>query len=323
MKNGLSCREAFCNELTELGRKNSAIVALTSDAKGSTGLGVFVDALPAQFVEVGIAEQNEVGMAAGMAAVGMRPYVCAPASFLSARCLEQIKIDVAYSRANVKILGVSGGISYGPLGSSHHSLHDVAAFRAFPGLRVILPCDAVETAALLRELEDSDEPAYIRVGKAAMPAIYEPGAKFTVGKAVRVRAAANPIVTVIACGEMVHSAIEAFEKLSENGLPAQVLDMHTLSPLDEDAIRAAADLGPIVTIEEHNVNGGLGAAVALATATHKPVPIRALALPGNENVIPGASPEVFRHYGLDSDGICLAVSEVTGMHSPMRAAKAS
>ena len=308
MEMGLSCREAFCDELTELGRKNSEIVALTSDAKGSTALGVFVNALPEQFVEVGIAEQNEIGMAAGMAVVGKRPYVCAPASFMSARALEQIKVDVAYSRTNVKILAVSGGISYGALGASHHSLHDIAVFRAIPGIRVILPCDEVQTRGLLRELEKSDVPAYIRVGKAAMPLVYQPGTRFEIGKAVQVRSGTD--LTVIACGEMVYPAVEASGRLAAEDISLQVIDMHTLSPLDEEAVLAAAKIGPIITIEEHSVNGGLGASAARLVTTHRPVPMRTLALPEKENAVAGPSPEVFKHYGLDREGICRAARDL-------------
>ncbi|MCC8115763.1 MAG: transketolase family protein [Planctomycetes bacterium] len=308
MEKGLSCREAFCAELTELGKQNPDIVALTSDAKGSTALGVFAEALPAQFVEVGIAEQNEIGMAAGLAAVGKKPYVCAPASFMSARALEQIKVDVAYSRMNVKILAVSGGISYGALGASHHSTHDIAVFRAIPGIQVILPCDEVQTRALVRELDKSSVPAYVRVGKAAMPNIYKPGTTFEIGKAVEVREGKD--ITVIACGEMVAPAVEAHDALRAEGVSARVLDMHTLSPIDVDAILRAAETGPIVTVEEHNVNGGLGAAVARIVCTHKPVAMRTLALPGDENVIAGPSPDVFKHYGLDRDGIAAAAREL-------------
>ena len=310
MKKGLSCREAFTQELTRLGRANKNIVALTSDAKGSTSLGVFAEALPEQFIEVGIAEQNEIGMAAGLAAVGMRPYVCAPASFLSARSLEQIKVDVAYSHANVKILAVSGGISYGALGASHHSSHDIAVMRAIPGLRVVLPCDEAQTVGLLRELEKTDEPAYIRFGKVAMPTVYEEGTPFEIGKAVRLRDGGD--VTIIACGEMVWPAVEAAEKLLAEGVKARVLDMHTLHPLDEEAVlAAAAETGRIVTIEEHSVNGGLGAAIARITATHTPVPMRTLALP-DEYIVAGPSPDVFRHYGLDADGIVRAANELLG-----------
>ncbi len=308
MKKGLSCREAFTNELTRLGRENPDIVALTSDAKGSTSLNVFAEALPEQFIEVGIAEQNEVGMAAGLAVVGKRPYVCAPASFLSARSLEQVKVDVAYSRTNVKILAVSGGISYGALGFSHHSTHDIAVMRAFPGLRVVLPCDETQTVELLRLAEQTNDPYYFRVGKVAMPVVYEPGAKFEIGKAVTLRQGGD--VTVVACGEMVWPALEAAAKLAETGVKARVLDLHTLEPFDHGAIVAAAkETGCIVTIEEHSVNGGLGAAVAATVVTTCPVPMRILALP-HENLVAGASADVFRHYGLDAEGIVRAVREL-------------
>jgi transketolase len=308
MEKGLSCREAFTAELTRLGRENLDIVALTSDAKGSTSLGIFADALPEQFIELGIAEQNEIGFAAGLAAIGKRPYVCAPASFLSARALEQIKIDVVYSHANVKMLAVSGGISYGALGFSHHSTHDVAVMRAFPRLRVVLPCDEAQTVGLLRELEKTDEPAYVRVGKAAMPRIYPSGAKFTIGKAVQLRD--GDAAAVIACGEMLWPALAAADRLSAEKIEIRVIDMHTLHPLDEEAVlAAAADTGRIVTIEEHSINGGLGAAVARITATHNPAPMRTLGLP-DESLIAGASPDVFKYYGLDTDGICRAVKEL-------------
>lgn len=308
MKKGLSCREAFTRELTRLAQNNRDIVALTSDAKGSTALGVFADALPAQFIEVGIAEQNEIGIAAGLAAVGKRPYVCAPASFLSARSLEQIKVDVAYSRMNVKILAVSGGISYGALGFSHHSTHDIATMRCFPGIKVVLPCDETQTVALLQELEKTNEPAYIRVGKASMPLVYEPGAVFELGKASMIRDGRD--LTIIACGEMVFPATEAADVLFKEGINTRVLDMHTLHPLDEDAVlRAAEETGRLVTIEEHCINGGLGAAVARIVSTHKPVPMRTLAIP-DIDIVAGASPDVFKHYGLDAGGICSAAREL-------------
>lgn len=307
MKKGLSCREAFTHELTRLGKENPDIVALTSDAKGSTSLGVFVEALPEQFVEIGIAEQNEIGMAAGLAAVGKRPYVCAPASFMSARSLEQIKVDVAYSRTNVKILAVSGGISYGALGFSHHATHDIAVMRAIQGIQVVLPCDEVQTVALLQELEKKDLPAYIRVGKAAMPLVYEPGTSFEIGKAKTVRQGND--MAIIACGEMVYPAVEAAERLASEGINARVVDMHTLQPFDEEAVIEAAKTGAIVTLEEHNINGGLGGAVAQTVVRNTPVPMRMLALP-HEDIIAGPSPEVFRHYGLDASGVCSAAKEL-------------
>jgi transketolase len=305
MKKGLSCREAFTAELENLARADRRIVALTSDARGSTALAAYAEALPEQFVEVGIAEQNEVGIAAGLAAVGYRPYVCAPASFMSARALEQIKVDVVYSRMNVKIFAVSGGVSYGALGFSHHSLHDIAVLRTFPGLRLVIPCDEVQMIGLLRALEKSDQPAYIRAGKAAMPLVYAPGTEFEVGKAVRLRDGGD--ATIVACGEMVAGALAAADALAAEGVQARVLDMHTLHPLDAAAVAAAArETGRIVTVEEHSVNGGLGAAVAQIVANHHPVPVRTLGFP-DEFPVAGGSGDVFRHYGLDAAGIAAAL----------------
>lgn len=307
MKKGLSCREAFTNELTRLGRINQDIVALTSDAKGSTSLNVFADALPGQFIEIGIAEQNEIGMAAGLAAVGKRPYVCAPASFLSARSLEQIKVDIAYSRTNVKMLAVSGGISYGALGFSHHSTHDIAVFRAIPGIHVVLPCDEAQTVGLLQALEAADFPAYVRVGKAAMPVVYEEGTKFEIGKAVTLRDGGD--VAIIACGEMVWPALQAADQLAADGIRARVVDMHTLQPFDRDAVLEAARTGAIVTVEEHSIHGGLGAAVAEIVVQTNPAPMKILGLP-HETIVAGPSPDVFAHYGLDATGIGQAARDL-------------
>jgi transketolase len=308
VKKGLSCREAFTAELEELARADRRIVALTSDARGSTSLAAYANALPGQFVEVGIAEQNEIGIAAGLAAVGYRPYVCAPASFMSARSLEQFKVDVVYSRMNVKIFAVSGGVSYGALGFSHHSIHDIAVLRTFPGLRLVIPCDGVQMVGLLRALENSDLPAYIRVGKAAMPLVYRAGTEFEVGKAVRLRDGDD--ATIIVCGEMVAGALDAADALAAEGVKVRVLDMHTLHPLDSEAVIAAArETGRIVTVEEHSVNGGLGAAVAQIAANHRPVPVRTLGFP-DEFLVAGGSADVFRHYGLDATGIVAATREL-------------
>lgn len=297
----LSCREAFTETLLKMARENPNIIALSSDARGSTALTQYTQELPKQFVEVGIAEQNEIGIAAGLAAVGKHPYVCAPAAFLSARCLEQIKIDVAYSHQNVKIFAVSGGVSYGALGSSHHSLHDIAVMRALPGMTVILPCDASQTVAMLYAIEKLETPVYIRVGKVALPSVYSKDAPFAVGKANMLRDGSD--VTIIACGEVVSHSLEAAAMLSKRGIKARILDMHTLKPLDEEAIiKAARETGHIVTVEEHSINGGLGSAVAHVVATNYPVPMATLAIP-DENTIAGKSLEVFHHYGIDAEGV--------------------
>lgn len=301
-----SCREAMTKTLLELAQKNKDIIAVTSDARGSCSLGKYIEALPDQFIECGIAEQDEIGIAAGLAAVGKHPYVFAPACFLSARSLEQIKIDVAYSHQNVKIFGVSGGISYGALGASHHSTHDIAVMRAFPDLAIILPCDGVQTADMLRTIEQRKGAIYIRAGREKIPVVYDKSndvecCPFVFGKANTIRKGND--MTIIACGELVYKAMLASDKLKEKNIHVRVLDMHTLKPLDTDAIiKAAEETGAIMTVEEHNINGGLGAAVSQTVCENYPIPVHMLALP-DEYIIAGDSSDVFRHYGLDTNGI--------------------
>jgi len=301
MNDQLSCREAFTETLLKHAQKDPSIIVLTSDAKGSSSLGSFAEALPEQFLEIGIAEQNEVGVAAGLACVGRRPFICAPASFLSARSLEQIKVDVAYSHNNVKLFGVSGGISYGPLGATHHSLHDIAVMRAFPDLQVFIPSDPRLTCALADYLVCSNEPAYIRVGKASLPIIYYSEVPFVPGKANMLKDGKD--LTFISCGELVYHCLKAAEMLEKEGISSKVLDMHTLKPLDEAAIISAAmETGLIITAEEHSIYGGLGAAVSQVTANSYPVKVKTLAIP-DEYIISGNSPQVFHYYGLDAEGI--------------------
>jgi transketolase len=309
MNPNMACREAFTASLLDLARADRSIIALTSDARGSVSLGEFAAKLPDQFVEVGIAEQNAVGIAAGLASCGKRPFVCAPACFLSARSLEQIKVDVAYAHTNVKIIGVSGGISYGALGLSHHSLHDIAAFRAIPGISVLLPCDARQAAEMTAWLAASDDPAYVRMGRGPVPAVYsETDAPFQFGVANVLRRGSD--LAIIAAGETVRHALDAAQDLSRRGIEARVIDMHTLKPLDEEAvIRAARETGRIVTVEEHSLHGGLGGAVAETTARRCPIPMRILAIP-DEATISGNSAELFDHYGLNARGIVKASIEL-------------
>lgn len=304
----MSLKEAITAELEEMARLDKKIVAVTSDARGSSSLTAYTKALPEQFVECGIAEQDEVGIAAGLASVGKHSYVFAPACFLSARSLEQVKVDVAYSRQNVKIVGVSGGVSYGALGASHHSLHDIAVMRALPGLAVILPSDAAQAQAMLHDVEERGIGAYIRVGKAKLPTIYGKGglaadvAPFTFGKANVLRDGLD--ITIIATGECTCHAVMAADSLIEKGVAARVLDMPCLKPFDSEAVaQAASETRCIVTAEEHSVNGGLGAAAAQAVcASSHPVRVKCLGFP-DEHTIAGTQAEVFKHYGLDAAGI--------------------
>lgn len=300
----IACRKAFTDTLLELARADRDIVAVTTDARGSVTLGDFARELPAQFVECGIAEQDAVGISAGLAHSGKKVFCCGPACFYVARSLEQVKVDLAYSGNPVTILGVSGGVAYGALGATHHSLHDIAVLRCFPGMNIVLPPDARATAKLVRFLADFPEPAYVRVGRAAVPDVYEnEDFEFEIGKANILLDGSD--LTLIGVGETVWHALRAGKALREKGISARVLDLSWIKPFDREAVlRAARETGRILTVEEHSRFGGLGALVTEAISEH-PVPVRMLGIP-DENVIHGTSPEIFHHYGLDADGITRA-----------------
>ncbi len=305
-----ACRKALTETLLELAQNNPKIVAITSDARGSVTLNEYAKKCPDQFVETGIAEQNEVGVASGMATCGMIPFVCAPAPFLSARALEQIKVDVAYSHTNVKICGVSGGLSYGALGGSHHAINDIAAIRPMAGMMVLLPSDATQTRWMVRELANYKGPSYMRMGRNAVEDIYDQNdiGKFKLGKAITLREGTD--VTIIAAGEMVFYAKLAADLLEKKNIDARVLDMHTIKPLDREAVIAAAkETGHLVTVEEHSIFGGLGGSVAEVVVSECPVPIKILGIP-DEHVISGESTEVFAYYKIDAAGIAAAAESL-------------
>lgn len=299
-----ACRTSFTETLLELAREDKDIIAVTTDARGSVTLDKFADALPEQFVECGIAEQNAVGIASGLAHSGKKVFACGPACFYVARSLEQVKVDMAYSKNPVKILGVSGGVAYGALGATHHSLHDIAVMRTFPGMNMILPCDDRQTRRLVKLLVDHPEPAYVRVGRAAVPDVYEnDDFIFEWGKATRLLEGTD--LTIIAAGETVYHALQAGRELHRQGISARVLDMAFVKPCDAEAIYAAArETGRIITVEEHSRFGGLGGIVTECLAEN-PVPVRILGIP-DENVIHAKPLEIFAHYGLDTEGIVRA-----------------
>lgn len=300
-----ACRKAFTEELLQLARQNRNILALTSDSMGSVTLNNFAAELPDQLIEAGIAEQNVLGIAGGLAACGKIPFVCAPAPFLSARGYEQIKIDVAYNDRNVKVIGVSGGISYGTLGASHHSLQDIAALRAIPGLTVLVPSDAAQTRYLTRRIAASAGPVFMRMGRGAVPDLYTADVDFTLGKAKTVADGCD--LTIIAMGEMVWVCREASVLLKQRGVSARVLDMFTIKPLDEQAIIAAArETGRIVTAEEHSVLGGLGGAVCEVTSQYRPVPVLRIGAP-DAHIAAGESPELYAHYGWTPEAVAKKV----------------
>ena len=301
----IACRKQFTDTLLELARADKDIVAVTTDARGSVTLGDFATQLPAQFVECGIAEQNAVGISAGLAHSGKKVFCCGPACFYVARSLEQVKVDLAYSRNPITILGVSGGVAYGALGATHHSLHDIAALRTFPGMTVCLPSDWRVTRKLVHQLTDFPHPCYVRVGRAAVPDVYEnDDFIFEPGRAITV--AEGKDLTIVATGETVYHALQAARRLqSDHGISARVLDCSWLKPFDEEAIRKAArETGRIITVEEHSRFGGLGAMVC-EVLSEQPVPVRILGIP-DEDVVHGTNAEIFHHYGLDADGIVSA-----------------
>ena len=300
----IACRKSFTDTLLSLARIDKDIIAVTTDARGSVTLGDFAKELPAQFVECGIAEQDAVGISAGLAHSGKKVFCCGPASFYVARSLEQVKVDMAYSGNPVKILGVSGGVAYGALGDTHHSLHDIAVLRTFPGMNIVLPPDARTTARLVKFLVDFPEPVYVRVGRAAVPDVYQDeNFKFEIGKANTLLEGND--LTIIAAGETVWHAWQAGLELGRKGVQARVLDLSWIKPFDREAVlKAARETGRIVTVEEHSRFGGLGALVTEAISEH-PVPVRILGIP-DENVIHGKSLEIFHHYCLDAEGIVKA-----------------
>jgi transketolase len=307
--NKIPCRKTFTDTLLKLAKEDKDIIVVTSDARGSVTLNDFADSLPNQFVEVGIAEQNAIGIAAGIASCGKKTFVCGPACFYASRSLEQVKVDVAYSQNPVKIIGVSGGVSYGALGSTHHSLHDLAVMRTFPDLHVVLPCDNAQTQELTRILPDYPYPVYVRMGRGPVPEVYTSEIlTFKIGKANTLLNGND--ITIIGCGETVFHCLEAGKALRQMGIEARVIDMHTIKPLDVEAVKKAIDeSGAILTVEEHSIYGGLGAAVAEIAVQYKPVPMKILGIP-DENSVIGNSGEVFRHYGIYQENIAKEASDL-------------
>ncbi len=307
--NKIPNRQAICNVLLEKAKTDKDIVVLCSDSRGSASLAPFFKEFPEQSVEVGIAEQDLVSISAGLAACGKKPFAASPACFLSTRSYEQCKVDCAYSNTNVKLIAISGGVSYGALGMSHHSAQDIAAMAAIPNMRVYLPSDRHQTKHLVEALLEDDKCAYIRVGRNPVEDIYsEEDCPFEMDKATWLCTGSN--AAIIACGEMVRPAFEAAKLLENKGIHVTVLDMYCVKPLDSAAvIKAAKNAKVVVTVEEHAPFGGLGSMVAQVVGENCPRRIKNLALP-DAPVITGTSPEVFHYYGLDAAGIARTVEEL-------------
>ena len=306
--NKIPNRKAICDVLLEEAKTDKNITVLCSDSRGSASLAPFAEAYPEQFVETGIAEQDLVSIAAGLAHCGKKSYAASPACFLSTRSYEQCKVDVAYSNTHVKLIGISGGISYGALGMSHHSAQDIAAMAAIPNMRVYLPSDRFQTTKLVQALLKDEKPAYIRVGRNPVEDIYsEENCPFEMDKATVLKEGAD--AAIIACGEMVRPAMEAAELLEKEGIHATVLDMYCVKPLDSEAvIKAAEQAKVVVTAEEHAPFGGLGSMVAQVVSANCPRKVVNIALP-DAPVITGTSKEVFDYYGMNSEGIAKTVKE--------------
>lgn len=302
-------KQEICNVLLEQAAKDKDIVVLCSDSRGSASMAPFAKELPEQFVEVGIAEQNLVSISAGLASCGKKAFAVSPACFLSTRSMEQAKVDVAYSRTNVTLVGISGGVSYGALGMTHHSANDIATMASIPNMRVYIPSDHFQTRKLIEALLKDAEPSYVRVGRNAVADVYEEGnVPFVMNKATLVEAGSD--VTLIACGEMVKPAKDAAMQLKEKGISARVLDMYCVKPIDADAVfKAATETKVIVTVEEHTKYGGLGSMVSQIAAEHGSCRVVNLSLP-DEPVVTGKSQEVFDHYSLNADGIAKRVMEL-------------
>ncbi len=307
--NKIPNRQAICETLMAHAETDKDIVVLCSDSRGSASLAPFFKEFPEQSVEVGIAEQNLVSISAGLAACGKKPWCASPASFVSTRSYEQCKVDVAYSRTNVKIIGISGGISYGALGMSHHSAQDIAAMSAIPGMRVYLPSDRHQTKKLVEALLKDEQGAYIRVGRNPVEDIYsEDNCPFEMNRATVL--AEGTDVLLAACGEMVRPAKEAAELLQKEGISATVLDMYCVKPLDtETLLQYAERVKAVVAVEEHAPSGGLGSMVAQVVAENCPKKVKCLTLP-DAPVITGTSKEVFDYYGLNAAGIAKAAKEL-------------
>lgn len=298
------CRGAYARALTDIARADERLVVVANDSVGSSNLGAFREEFPTRLINVGIAEQNQVGVAAGLENGGKIPVVSCAGSFLSARATEQIKIDAAYSHRHMLLCAQSPGLAYGQLGSTHHSAEDVSIMRAIPDMTVIVPADPAETAGAVHwAYSELDGPAYIRVSRMKVPAVHGEDYVFT-PEAVTVRDGAD--LTIIANGTALHRAIEAADRLAADGVRARLLSIPVVKPLDEDAVLAAArETGRIITVEEGAVKGGLGGAVAELTADRCPVPVRRLGVP-DEFAPTGSEAWLMDHWGVSAEGVIAA-----------------
>ena len=301
------CRVAFAEELASVAREDPRVVVVCNDSIGSSNLGSFSREFADRMVNVGIAEQDMVGVAAGLANGGYVPFVCAAAPFLSGRALEQIKNDLAYSGYHAVLCGMSPGVAYGELGPTHHSIEDVAWLRAIDNVTVMVPADPAETRGAVRWAVGASGPVYLRIGRFKVPEITPPCTRFEAGTAAQIRAGRD--LTIVASGVLVHRALAAAEVLAQGGLQARVLSLHTVKPIDAEAlVRAAEETGRVVTVEESTTAGGMGSAVAEVLCQRRPVPMRILGVPHFAPT--GSAGFLLDHFGLDAAGIVRAAREL-------------
>ena len=302
----IATRESYGRTLAELGKEHEDFLVLDADLAGSTKTAVFRKAFPERHINCGIAEQNMVGVAAGIAATGRVAFASSFAMFAAGRAYEQIRNSVGYPQLNVKIAATHGGISVGEDGATHQCNEDFALMRTIPGMVVMVPSDDVEAEAMVRAAYAHKGPVYMRFSRLATPVFNNPETyKFEIGKAITMREGKD--VAIIAAGLPVASAMEAAEKLAAEGIEARVIDMHTIKPLDEEAVlRAAKEIGKIVTVEEHSIIGGLGSAVAEVLAEQCPAKLKRVGI-YDRYTESGPAEALIHHYGLDGEGVYNAV----------------
>ncbi len=306
-----STREAFGEELARLGEENKDIMALAAGCSDSTKVNIFAKKFPERYVEAGIAEANMVGMAAGLALAGKVPFVSSFAVFVPGRCYDHIRQSVCYSNLNVKLVGTHFGITVGPDGATHQMLEDIAMMRTLPNMTVLHPADGLEAEKATRAAAEMKGPCYLRLSRNKVPTFTNKDTPFEIGKAVQLRDGSD--LTLIATGPLVYKGLKAAEALEKEGISARVLNMHTIKPLDEEAIvDVARDTGAIVTIEEHQMAAGLGGAVAEVVSQRHPVPMRIVGMPDTFGES-GNPDKLLEKYGFTEESIALAARVVLEM----------
>lgn len=304
--NKVTNRQVICDTLLAAAKEDRNIIVACSDSRGSGSMTAFFEQYPAQSVEVGIAEQDLVSISAGLAACGKKVFAVSPACFLSTRSYEQAKVDVAYAETNVTLVGISGGISYGALGMTHHSLQDIAAMSALPGMRVYLPSDRFQTKAVVEELLQDEKPAYIRVSRSASEDLYSEDTVFSGGAKVLKE---GKDVLFVACGELVAPCLHAAELLEKEGVSAGVVDAYRVKPLNEELIlKAAEGVRLVAAAEEHSPYGGLFSMTAQLFSSKCPKKVVGLTLPDG-HIVTGTQSEAFQYYGLTAEGIARRVKK--------------